>query len=549
MEEVLRKAVQKALVELGASDTSFVIEWPTDLAHGDFATNAALAGAKELSKNPKQLAEEIAGILRESLRQQVKSVEVAGPGFINFTLAHSVVSGIVSEIPALGEQWGKNISHKGRRVMVEYTDPNPFKEMHIGHLMSNVIGEAMSRLIENDGAHLARACYQGDVGPHVAKALWGLQQKRTTEPATAKELGEAYTHGSQAYEKNEEVKGEIDALNSALYQGADTELMELWRKGRDVSLSAFEDIYRILGTKFDYYFFESETAALGMELVKEGLAKGIYKESQGAVIYEGEKKGLHTLVFITSKGNPTYEAKDVGLAFLKEERWPSDESIIITASEQIGHFKVFLASLEDLAPALAHKTRHIPHGFLRLTSGKMSSREGSVITAQSLIQEILEKAEEKNPDPLIAGQVAIGAIKYMILRSAPGGDIIFDAEKSLALDGDSGPYLQYALVRAKSLIAQATEPSGANATPTEPYTLERLLIRFPEVTKMAVVENAPHKVTQYLTQLAGEWNSLYGQGKILGADDEKYKLSIARAFSTTIENGLRVLGIPTPERM
>ena len=549
MEEVLRKAVQEALVELGANDTSFVIEWPADLEHGDFSTNAAMAGAKALGKNPKVLAEEITEILRKTLGEQVKSIDVAGPGFINFTLAHPVVTGMVAEIPVLATEWGKGISHDGKRVMIEYTDPNPFKEMHIGHLMSNVIGEATARLIENDGAHISRACYQGDVGPHVAKALWGLQQKGITEPVTAKELGDAYAHGSTSYEKSEEVKGEIDALNTAIYEGSNRELMELWRKGRDVSLAAFEDIYRTLGTKFDFNFFESETSVPGMEKVKEGTTKGVFTESQGAVIYEGEKKGLHTLVFVTSKGNPTYEAKEIGLAYLKEERWPSDESIIITASEQIGHFRVYLAALEDLAPVLAHKTRHVPHGFLRLPTGKMSSREGSVITAEHLIKEVIEKAQEKNEDPLVAQQVAIAAIKYMILRSAPGGDIIFDAEKSLALDGDSGPYLQYALVRAKSLIAQATESAGGSSTPTEPYTLERLLIRFPEVAVVAVKENAPHKVTQYLTQLAGEWNSFYGQGKILGGEEEKYKLQIARAFVTTMENGLKLLGIPTPERM
>lgn len=548
MEETLRRAVEEALTTSGAPDTTFVIEWPADLAHGDYATNAALSAAKSLGKNPKELAEELAQSLRTSLADTVASVQVAGPGFINFTLAHPVISGMIAEIPTLGRAWGKNTGHEGKRVMIEYTDPNPFKEMHIGHLMSNVIGEAMSRLIENDGAQLTRASYQGDVGPHVAKALWGLMQKAITEPATAKELGDAYAHGSEAYDASEEVKGEIDALNTAIYEGTDRDLMELWRKGRDISLAAFEELYRILGTKFDYYFFESETAQPGKEKVQEGLTKGVFTESQGAVIYEGEKKGLHTLVFITSKGNPTYEAKDIGLAYLKEERWPSDESIIITAAEQIGHFNVFLASLEDLAPALAGKTRHIPHGFLRLTSGKMSSREGSVITAERLIRDVIQKAGEKNADPLVAEQVAIGAIKYMILRSAPGGDIIFDAEKSLALDGDSGPYLQYALVRAQSLIAQA-QGEGDDTKPEQPYTLERLLIRYPEVVKAALNEDAPHKVTQYVTQLAGEWNSFYGQGKILGGKEELYKLQLAKAFVTTMENALHVLGIPTPVKM
>ena len=548
MEETLHTAVEEALKEQGATDTRFVIEWPAELSHGDFATNAALSASKALGKNPRELADLLANSLRTKLDGVVEDISVAGPGFINFTLTRESV---VKQIQAVEKdtEWGKGNTLEGKRVIIEYTDPNPFKEMHIGHLMSNVIGEATAGLIENDGAHVIRACYQGDVGPHVAKALWGLQKSGITEPATAKELGGAYALGSKAYEEDEAIKKEIDEINTAVYEAGDASLMELWRKGRGVSLSAFEQLYKILGTHFDYYFFESETSLPGKEMVLDGVAKGVFIESQGAVIYDGEKKGLHTLVFITSKGNPTYEAKDVGLAYLKEERCaPYDESIIITASEQIGHFKVFLAALEDLAPVLAQKTRHVPHGFLRLTEGKMSSREGNVITASELIADIIEKAKERNEDPLVAHAVAIGAIKYMILRSAPGGDIIFDPEKSLSLDGDSGPYLQYALVRAASLIAQASE-KGDETVGKESSDLERLLIRFPEVLKRSRIEQAPHKLIQYLTLLASEWNSFYAQGKILGSEGEIYKLSIAKAFVATMKHGLLVLAIPTPKRM
>lgn len=548
MEETLHKAVEEALTEQGVTDTRFVIEWPADLLHGDFATNAALAASKGLGKNPRELADTLAEALRTKLDGVVENITVAGPGFINFTLTRESVVKQIQDVDK-NPSWGTGKALEGKRVIVEYTDPNPFKELHIGHLMSNVIGEATAGLIQNDGAQVIRACYQGDVGPHVAKALWGLKKNGVIEPTTAKELGDAYALGSREYEENEEAKAEIDLLNTAIYEGSDHTLMELWRKGRDVSLQAFEELYRILGTHFDYYFFESETALPGKEMVRDGVAAGVFVESQGAVIYEGEKKGLHTLVFITSKGNPTYEAKDVGLAFLKEERCaPYDESIIITAAEQIGHFKVFLSALEDLAPNLAGKTRHIPHGFLRLTEGKMSSREGNVITTAGLIKEVIEKSKEKNDDPLVASAVAIGAIKYMILRSAPGGDIIFDPEKSLSLDGDSGPYLQYALVRASSLIAQCSATAD-QTVPDASSDLERLLIRFPEVLSRSREEQAPHKLIQYLTLLASEWNSFYAQGKIIGNVGEEYKIATAKAFVATMKKGLSVLAIPTPERM
>jgi len=545
MEERIRKAIEDALAQAGAGSVPFVVERPGDMAHGDYATNAALIAAKQLGKNPRELADELAPRLKDALGAHVESVSVAGPGFINIMLSRQVIAHIIEA--AGREDWGKGTANAGKRIMAEYTDPNPFKEMHIGHLMSNVIGEAVARVTEYSGADVMRASFQGDVGPHVAKAVWALQKKGITDPGSAKEIGDAYAHGAQAYEKSEDAKKEIDAINTALYEGTDEALMELWRKGRDVSLDAFEDLYRILGTKFEYYFFESETAGIGTDIVKEHIGT-VFTESEGAVVYEGEKKGLHTLVFITSRGTPTYETKDIGLAFAKEEAWPSDESIVLTAAEQIGHFKVMLAALEDIAPALAKKTVHIPHGFLRLTTGKMSSREGNVITAESLVRDVTEQALTRNEDPVIAGQVALAAIKYSILRQSAGSDIIFDFEKSLSLEGDSGPYLQYAYVRAKKILSYS-DGSGGSEEPDAPYALERLIIHFPETVARASRERAPHHIAQYLTELAARWNSFYASEQVLGSPEEEYKKRMAAAFARTMQNGLWMLGIPTPEKM
>lgn len=547
MEEKIRSIVSEALARLGADEVSFAVEWPADMAHGDFAVNGALAASKQLGKQPQEIAEELATALREGLGADAQNVGTAGPGFVNITLSKGALARELQSAYTTPDEWGGNADRKGQRVMVEYTDPNPFKEMHIGHLMSNIIGESIARLTEFSGTNLMRANFQGDVGPHVAKAIWALQQKGITDPGSAKEIGAAYAHGSRAYEESTEAKAEIDAINNALYEGTDKELMELWRKGRDISLDAFEDVYRILGTKFDYYFFESEVSQSGTDIVKEHVGP-VFKESDGAIIYEGEKKGLHTLVFITSRGTPTYEAKDIGLAFAKEEAWPSDESIILTAAEQIGHFNVMLAALEDIAPTLAHKTVHVPHGFLRLTSGKMSSREGNIVAATSLIHDVTEKALERNADPVIAGQVALGAVKYSILKSSAGSDIIFDFEKALSLDGDSGPYLQYALVRARSILEKAGKAS-ASAVVLEPTFLARLIARFPGIVRKAQNLKAPHVVAQYLTQLASVWNAFYAQERIIGSDDEAAKLELVRAFVTTMQNGLWLLGIPAPEEM
>jgi arginyl-tRNA synthetase len=550
MEDRIKKAVSGFLEKEGASDASYVVERPTDMGHGDYTTNAALAAAKTIGRNPRELADSLATYLMESLGEgSVSHVSVAGPGFVNITLSREVVMLSVAEADAQGSEWGKGNSEEGIRIMVEYSNPNAFKEMHIGHLVGSVIGESVSRLVENAGAKVARDTFGGDVGPNVAKALWGLRKHGITEPMTASEIGAAYTEGAQAYESDSQAKEEIEALNQAIYKGTDQELMALWKKGRELSMTEFRRIWNLLGTHFDFEFFDSDTTGTGVRVVEDGLAKGVFEKSNGAIIYNGEKKGVHTMVFITSHDTPTYEAKDLGLAFLKEERWPSDKIIIVTGSEQTGRFKTVLAALEDIAPLLSAKTMHLPTGFLKLNSGKMSSREGNVITAAELIRDIAQRAGERSPDPLVAEQVAVGAIKYMILRQSPGSDIIFDPEKSLSLEGDSGPYLQYALVRAKSVLAQASSSDAKVEKPGEMYVLERIIVHYPEVVARAARELAPNLLVNYLIELAGQWNSFYAKERIIGGDHEAYKLMLARAFVATMTNGLTLLGIPMPERM
>jgi arginyl-tRNA synthetase len=240
-----------------------------------------------------------------------------------------------------------------------------------------------------------RDTFGGDVGPNVAKALWGLRQAGNLEPQSAAEIGAAYTAGSKAYEENPEAKKEMDDLNQAIYAGKDEAVMDLWRRGREISMEEFRRIWKLLGTHFDYELFDSDTTESGVRVVKDGLAKGIFKESDGAIIYDGEKKGVHTMVFITSHATPTYEAKDIGLAFLKEERIPSDEIIILTGNEQVGRFKTVLAALGELAPQVAAKMKHVATGFLRLTSGKMSSREGNVITGGGLIEDMVKRRKRR----------------------------------------------------------------------------------------------------------------------------------------------------------
>ncbi len=545
----IEKAIAEALATLGAGEVPFVVERPAEMEHGDYATNAALAASKILKKNPKEVAEALAANLALPALDIIEKIEIAGAGFINFFLTREA---IVQEVEAAAnkKEWGNNNLYAGKKVMVEYTDPNPFKEFHIGHLMSNAIGESIARLFEYAGAVVTRANYQGDVGLHVAKAIWGKQQLPNAT------WGEAYVHGAAEYENHKE---EIDALNKKIYE-KDANIMPLYEEGRRESLAEFEKIYAILGTKFDKSFFESQSWEKGLGLVKAHIGN-VFEESDGAVIYRGEQDGLHTRVFINKAGLPTYEAKDLGLLLLKQEAGQYDISITVTASEQQEYFKVVLAAAKHIAEVqdIAQKTKHITHGMMRFAEGKMSSRTGNVITGESLLRDMADEAKEKMKDRKVADaeeiveQIAVGAIKYTVLRQGSGKDIIFDPAKSLSLEGDSGPYLQYAHTRALSLLKKAAvlmpKLPVEKILPQSVSALERLLIHYPDVVAHAAAEVEPHYVTTYLTELAAAFNSWYASERVIGGEYEQYGVLLAQAVEQTLAKGLQVLGIPAPEEM
>ncbi|MEK7107462.1 MAG: arginine--tRNA ligase [Patescibacteria group bacterium] len=549
--QALARSLNEAEIKVSLEDVS--LERPKELSHGDYATGLALQYAKQVGIPPIKLAEKISAGLGEL--SGVKSVEVVAPGFINFRLTPDAITDVLGQAIADEKAWGKNDSQKGARVMVEYTDPNPFKEFHIGHLMSNAIGESISRLVEYSGAEVKRANYQGDVGPHVAKTIWAVKNKKVG----GANWGEAYAVGNTAYENDKEAKKQIDEINAKIYDHSDKEINDIYDAGRKASLAHFEEIYKTLGTKFDFYFFESETAPFGKRVVEEH--PETFKKSDGAIVYKGDKaKGLHTRVFVNSKGLPTYEAKELGLAKKKYDIYPYDKSIVITGNEVNEYFRVLLDAMSKVYPELAAKTVHVSHGMMRLSFGKMSSRTGDVITGESLIEELKERAtaraKESRADDAVqlAEQIAVSAVKYQILRQASGKDIIFDRDRALSLEGDSGPYLQYAHARAHAIVEKANSQGVTlkiqKGVTLEPNDVSRLVTRFPEVVLYAANELEPHLLVNYLIGLAGAFNSWYAQVHILdGTKEAPHKVAIVDAVRATLKNGLWLLGISAPERM
>ena len=547
-----------------------LVEIPKEKRYGDYSTNIALALAKKVRKNSIEVANYIFSKMNyyNVLKNiGIEKVEVAGSGFINFYLSKDFFIENLKKVLKEKTKFGHNQNLKGEKTIVEYTDPNPFKEFHIGHLMSNSIGESLSRIFEFQGARIKRANYQGDVGLHVAKVIWGKLKNPD------KTWQESYVLGNKGYKENENTKKEIEEINKKIYEmilrktqdRSDKNINKLYYEGKKESLNYFEKIYKKLGTKFDYYFFESEVGDFGKKIVREGLEKGIFEKGEkGVIVFKGEKYGLHTRVFISSEGLPTYEAKELGLAKIKYDRYKYNNSIIVTGNEINEYFKVLIASMKEIFPDLAQKTKHIGHGMMRLPEGKISSRSGKVITFESLLNQVewLVREKIKNRDlpdaekKKITEKVAVGTLKYSILKQSIGSDIVFDFEKSISFEGDSGPYLQYSLARAMSVLRKAESEKikrdpNLRMHPNNPNNFEKKMIYFPDVVEKSGKEYEPHYIVLYLTELAREFNGYYESNRIVEKKDEfsPYKVALTEAFSIIMKNGLWLLGIETPERL
>ncbi len=553
--DTIEKAVREALTALGAPDVPFSIDYPPREAGADYATNAALAAAKALGKPPREVAEKLLSKL--SSFDGVEKIEAAGPGFLNFTLRRKAFTDAVKE--ARSKEWGRNALYAGEKILLEYTSPNLFKPLHIGNLVGNILGESLARLLERSGAEVTRLNYPSDIGLTVAKGVWGLW-KNNLSPADIAELGKAYVAGNEAYENDAATKTEIEDINRALYEDSNPAWSALRREGIETSRRHLDELCERLGTTFDKEFFESRSGPLGRDIVKEHIGP-VFEESDGAVIYRGEQDGLHTRVFLNSQGLPTYEAKELGLFKLKSDTFPAfDISVTITGSEQRDFFAVVFAAIKKVFPdrTKGRELRHIANGFLKLTTGKMSSRKGNVITGESLLEDLrndsrarMGERELKNPKAT-ADAVAVGAVKYAVLKQGSGKDIVFDPQESLSLEGDSGPYVQYAHTRCFSILRKAKEggvaPDASKPTSEAPL-VEKLLLRFPDAVARAALEYEPHYVAQYLLLLASAFNSWYAAEHVLGTPEAPYKLAVVDAVRNTLESGLFLLGIKAPEEM
>lgn len=602
--------VSSILKELGLQDEIEVsLTIPQDLSHGDYTTNVAMKIFGSINReassakfnSPLSLAEEISSRFPLSDSRFLEKVEAVKPGFINFTLSKEYLINEMNDMIQHPDVVGRTEKLKDKKIMVEFAHPNTHKEMHIGHMRTLITGESVSRTLEANGAEVFRANYQGDIGPHVAKAIIGIQEILKEEKIKFEEiqkwshkdkahfLGRGYVKGNKLY-LNKKYKSEIDEINSFLYKrllASEKEIKEgtissfrleeqnkiwnLYQETRKWSLDYYEDFYKRFYTKFKKLFFETEMVGSGKKIVESNIGRVFSKDGDGSVILSKEKSGLHTRVFITQAGNPTYEGKEMGNAFKEYEAFQFDRKIHVVGSEQVGYFQVVFKALELLDPEkFEGKQYHLPMGMVQLAQGKISSRTGEILRVDWLIDEVKQATESlfkegklsTNMKEIVLEQIAIGAIKYSVLKVGAKQDVSFDIQTSVTLDGNSGPYIQYTYVRTQSILEKAKlassdsflHPLRFTLYPFHPeeLTLLRMAHQFNEVVQKAGDELAPNAIAEYLYEVSKQFNLFYQTLRIIDAETPQqvtFRLALTQLTGLILKRGLELLGIVAPERM
>lgn len=541
------------------------LEHPQEYSHGDYSTNIAMVLAKQVSQNPRELAEKIVAEILEKKPNEILKIEVAGPGFINFYLASEFFVLQTKEILKAGKKFGSSKIGKGKKIVVEYSSPNIAKPFTIGHLRSTVIGAAIANISEFLGYKVYKDNHLGDWGTQFGKLIVAIKRWSTIEQikkakSPIKDLVALYVKFHDEAEKDKNLEDEARDWFTKLEQG-NKEAKKIWELCVKLSMKEFEKIYKRLGVKFDTAYGESFFEDKMKEVVEDVKKLGIAKESEGAYLVFFENDKYPPMMLLKKDGSSIYALRDLAADKFRKKKYGKDVVIINEVGmEQSLHFKQLFETEKLLGYSNGIDRIHVAHGFYRFPEGKMSTRKGNSILLEDVLDEAVEKAStfEKKT----AEEVGIGAIKFNDLKRESSKDIVFNWDEILNLKGDSGPYLQYSYARAKSIlrkarnekvISQVKSPKvyKAESQETKISELEKLLYRFPEIVERAGREYSPHYIATYLIELASAFNSFYAKGKIVDKTDieSSYKVVLTEAFSIVLKNGLSLLGIQAPEKM
>lgn len=550
------------------------LEIPKDVDRGDYATPAALILAKKMHRAPMEIARALAARWQENeeLSQRVSKIEVVAPGFVNFFLSEKILGENLREILLRGASYGMSAAGRGQTVVIDYSSINIAKPMHVGHLRSTIIGQALSNLYRTQGFTVIADNHLGDWGMQFGKMIyayrtWGDEQVVWANPL--EEMNRLYVRFHEEAKAQPELEEAARAETKKLQQG-DPSNVALWERMVRASLAEAEKIYAALGVKFDEVLGESFYQSMLGTLVERALACGAARESEGAVIVDLEAEKLPPLLIRKSDGAFLYGTTDLATLQFREEKWRPAKILYVVSNEQALHFEQVFAAAAKLGLVKSSELLHLKFGMVLGGGGKkFSTRRGDAVGLEEVMQEAIERAKQvvemKNPTlskaekVRVARAVGLGALKYNDLSQNRLTDITFDWDKMLTFEGSSAPYLQYTLVR----IASLREKLGGKFSPKEEIessllrepqeiALLRHLAKYVDALQKALRENGPHLVALYLFELATLFNAFYGACPVTGASDEDLKAArwhLAEGVGTVLGNGLGILGIEVVEKM
>ncbi len=554
-EDIFKKEIAKAVSKIiGKNIDIDSIEAPPSPEMGDYALPCFFL-AKELKKNPAEIAKTIGEKIKTN--NYIDSVNAAGP-YINFFVKKEFLNEkVLKEILKKKLKYGSGRIKK--TALLEGWQPNTHKAFHIGHIRNSVLSESVARILEFYGYKVIRVSYMGDVGAHVAKWVWyfnNFYRGKIPKENVSKWAGEIYTEATRKSEDNEEYEKEINEVHRKLEEG-DKKLLSLWKKTRKLCLDDIYNIFNELGCEINKNFFESEVEKEGKKIVHSLVKKKIAYYDEGAIIMNLEKYNLGIFVLLKSNGASLYSTKDIALAQLKSKKYKFDNSLYVVASEQDFYFKQLFKCLELIKYKDFKKLNHVSYGLVKLKEGKMSSREGNIVLYEDFRDDLIRKVEEVMKDKKkkdVAKAVSFGAMKFTMLNQDSQKEIIFDSEKALSFDGETGPYVQYTYARICSILKKIKVESRIDfslLSNGEEKAIVKLLNEFPDVIEKAALMYKPNLISRKLMDICQAFNLYYHKYKILDEDKEikKARVLLAYCVMNVIEIGLELLSIDAVKEM
>jgi arginyl-tRNA synthetase len=549
---------------------------------------------KQAKVAPEQIGLRIGAFCQADVPEIISSFNVV-KGFLNIVFNDSLwVEQLYTNF--LREDYAQLSDGKGEKVMVEYSSPNTNKPLHLGHLRNNFLGYSISQILKANGFDVIKANLVNDRGIHICKSMLAYQKSGLDETPVSTGMKGDHLVGKYYVAFDKQLKKEVEVLIATglteeqakkdapilkeaqamllKWEQGDKEVYDLWKTMNGWVYEGFNASYKKIGVTFDHFYYESNTYLLGKDIVEEGLASGVFtKRADGSVWIDLTSEGLDEKLVLRSDGTSVYITQDLGTAELKYNDFGCNRSVYVVGNEQDYHFVVLIQILKKLGKPYANGVYHMSYGMVDLPSGKMKSREGTVVDADDLVDEMIETAktrtlEQGKTDGFTEEQathlyemLGLGALKYFLLKVDPKKRMMFNPEDSIEFQGHTGPSIQYTYARICAILRKAGElnikdelPAGFKLEKLHPYEVSvlELLSRFPDKIREAGAEYAPSTIANYIFDVAKEYNRFYAEVSIFQEEDERvksFRIAFCRAVAKTIKDGMLLLGIEVPEKM